>query len=141
MIIRDTFLSRFSKFSLLVCANLQFAEMTIFHVDASNADKFENDLNQAIQRGSMITLTGINWAGGEPWVESALENAGFPSATVFWPTSGAPILGVDFWEHGKAVKAIAWFNERTIDGNKLTAEFHQDVRTSCRSYRLLTLTT
>uniref|UniRef100_A0A8H7TRP1 Uncharacterized protein n=1 Tax=Bionectria ochroleuca TaxID=29856 RepID=A0A8H7TRP1_BIOOC len=100
--------------------------MTIFHVDASNAGKFENDLNQAIQRGSMITLTGVSWAGGEPWVESALENAGFPSATVFWPTSGAPILGVDFWEHGKAVKAIAWFNERTIDGNKLTAEFHQD---------------
>ncbi|CAH0032390.1 unnamed protein product, partial [Clonostachys rhizophaga] len=100
--------------------------MTIFHVDASDAAKFENDLNQAIQRGSMITLTGVNWAGGEPWVESTLENAGFTSATVFWPTSGAPILGVDFWEHGKAKKAISWFNERNIDGNKLTAEFHQD---------------
>ncbi|CAH0002079.1 unnamed protein product [Clonostachys byssicola] len=100
--------------------------MTIFHVDASDAAKFQNDLNQAIQRGSMITLTGVNWAGGEFWVESALENAGFLSATVFWPTSGAPILRVDFWEHGKAVKAIAWFNERTIDGNKLTAEFHED---------------
>ncbi|CAH0045544.1 unnamed protein product [Clonostachys solani] len=114
--------------------------MTLFHVDASDPGPFEDDLKQAIQRGSMVMLTGVNWAGQKSWVESALKNAGFPSATVFWPTSGASILGVDFWEHDIAIKAIAYFNERNIDGIKLTPEFHQDVCTSFRNYHLLTLT-
>ncbi|CAH0002081.1 unnamed protein product [Clonostachys byssicola] len=112
--------------------------MPIFHVSASNpglyADLDQMQFDHAIRNGKMVMVGGIDWEGGQPWVESTLKNAGFQYATVYWPVSGDPMIAVAFNRHGAAVTAIAAFHEsiHESDGDKflLTARFHPNVYTT-----------
>ncbi|VUC31127.1 unnamed protein product, partial [Clonostachys rosea] len=115
--------------------------MTIYHVSASEAAEFENEYKAAVQYGTMVTFTGFNLAGGQPWIDSKLEDAGFPDAIVFWPTSRSPKLAVDFCEHEIAVNAISAFSKNNVGRWHFTPQFHQDVRIFLHQYQLFALTT
>ncbi len=83
--------------------------------------------DNAARNGCLVTLGGLKWISGEPWVERVLEAAGFQAAIIYWTELISPMVAIDFGDHNIATRAIEALNGSKFEGYSLTARWHKSV--------------